>query len=456
MARGQSAPEGWQRPLSRVPLSVLAHMLTRDGLRSVARRCVRPRAGFPATLVLAAGLGLPGARPAIAQAPRAASTDTLRRALVRTDDGLAARTRQTLTMSGTIRRYRVGTTTVGEDASPLAWRLVSPHVAARLSGTPLSLEATGITVRGTTPIRARIDVVPRAGDTLSVYARSGSGPRTLDSTQALAVGAAGTAVLDLSSLTLGVAPQVGMRGRWSFPVGNVVLGLSAAAERDLPPSATGVVYWQGTTLRGGASVTGFVSEQTVVASVDLSTSRADSLGGRNQFPGGGAVTLSASTSGALDEDGTRWFAGDAFYVRPFGNDRNDQPTRLIPQGSFGGVSGLLLLESGALTWTPTVSLMREASTATLAAQQGGILSRTALSSSAWTIAGSLSVDIPVGGAITLSPEVGAVGGTVSSTLAQTTGRVLGRRGRVVNVTNTSGFADPVRGWWSGVAISVRY
>lgn len=268
--------------------------------------------------------------------------------------------------------------------------------------------------------------------------------------------AAGTAVLDLSSLTLGLAPQVGVRGRWSFAVGNVVRGLSAAAERDLPPAATGVVYWQGTPLRGGASVTGFVGEQTIIAGIDLSTSRADSLGGRNQFPGGGAVTLSASTSGALDEDGTRWFAGDAFYVRPFGNDRNDQPTRLIPQGSFGGISGPLLLETRALTWTPTVTLLRETSTATLAVQQGGILSRTALSSSAWTVAGGLSVDMPIGGAITLSPEVGAVGGTVSSTLAQTTGRVLGRRGRVVNCTNTGGSADAVRGWWGGVMVSVRY
>lgn len=270
------------------------------------------------------------------------------------------------------------------------------------------------------------------------------------------MGAAGTAVLDLSSLSLGFTPQVGVRGRRSFPLGRVVLGLSAAAERDLPPSAMGAVYWQGTTLRGGASVTGFVGEQTVIAGIDLSTSRADSLGGRNQFPGGGAVTLSASTSGALDAAGTRWFAGDAFYVRPFGNDRNDQPTRLIPQGSFGGVSGLLLLESGALTWTPAISVMREASTASLAAQQGGLLSRTALSSRAWTVAGSLSVDIPFSSAITLSPEVGAVGGTVSSTLAETTGRVLGRRGRVVNFTNTSGFADAVRGWWGGVAVGVRY
>lgn len=344
-----------------------------------------------------------------------------------------------------------------ERAAPMTWRLVSPRVAARVSGIPVSLDAADAQVQGVTPIRARLDFILRAGDTLSVYGRRGSTPRTLNSVEASALGAAGTSVLDLSSLSMGLASQVGVRGKWSLPVGSVVLGVSAAAERDLPPPATGVVFWQGTTVRGGASVTGLVGEQTLTVSADISSSQADSLGGRNQFPGGGAFTLGASSSGAVNEAGTVWFSGDVFYVRPFGNDRNDQPTRLIPQGSFGGVSGLLLLESGTLTWTPTVSLLRESSAASVTTvQQGTLPSRTSLRGSAWSVAAGLSVDLPLGASVTVSPEVGAVSGTVSSSLAQTNGRIVGRRGRVVNVTNTSAFNDAVRGWWGGLSLSVRY
>ncbi|AMW05718.1 hypothetical protein GEMMAAP_14780 [Gemmatimonas phototrophica] len=373
------------------------------------------------------------------------------------DRGLATRTRQTLTVSGTERRYRIGAVDVQERAAPMTWRLVSPRVAARVSGIPVSLDAADAQVQGVTPIRARLDFILRAGDTLSVYGRRGSTPRTLNSVEASALGAAGTSVLDLSSLSMGLASQVGVRGKWSLPVGSVVLGVSAAAERDLPPPATGVVFWQGTTVRGGASVTGLVGEQTLTVSADISSSQADSLGGRNQFPGGGAFTLGASSSGAVNEAGTVWFSGDVFYVRPFGNDRNDQPTRLIPQGSFGGVSGLLLLESGTLTWTPTVSLLRESSAASVTTvQQGTLPSRTSLRGSAWSVAAGLSVDLPLGASVTVSPEVGAVSGTVSSSLAQTNGRIVGRRGRVVNVTNTSAFNDAVRGWWGGLSLSVRY
>lgn len=343
-----------------------------------------------------------------------------------------------------------------ESAAPVSWRLVSPRVAARVSGTPVSLDAAQSRLQGVTPIRARLDVIPRAGDTVSVYGRFASSPRTLDSAEASALGTAGTSVLDLSSLSLGIASQVGIRGRWSFPAGTLVLGLSAAAERDLPPPATGVVFWQGTTVRGGASLTGFAGDQTVTVSADVSTSRADSLGGRNQFPGGGALVLGASTNGAVNESGTVWFSGDAFYVRPFGNERNDQPTRLIPQGSVGGVSGLLVLETGALTWTPVVSMLRESSAASITTLQGTLASRTSLRASGWSLSAGLSVDLPLGGSLTVTPELGAVGGTVSTTLAQTNGRVIGRRGRVINVTNASGFSDPVRGLWGGLALSIRY
>lgn len=390
-----------------------------------------------------------------ADAPAVADTGAERRS-----SGLATRVRHTVTLSAALRRYRVGETSVNEEVAPLTWRVVSPRFAARVSGTPLSLGTTAglaqYDVQGMTPLRGRMDFILRAGDTISVYGRRGSTPRTLDSVQVNAVGAAGTSVLDLSSLSLGLTSQVGMRGRLSFPVGSLVLGVTGAAERDLSPPATGAVFWQGTTLRGGANLTGFAGEQQVTVGAEVSASRADSLGGRNQFPGGGVMSFTASSSGAVNVAGSVWFSGDLFYLRPYGNDRNDQPTRLIPQGGFGGASGLLLIEQGPLTWTPTVSILREASSASLTTLQGTLPSRTTLRGSAWSVAGGLSVDVPLGASVTLSPEIGAVGGTVSSTLAQTNGRIVGRRGRVVNVTNTSGFSDAVRGWWTGVALSVRY
>ncbi len=75
-------------------------------------------------------------------------------------------------------------------------------------------------------------------------------------------------------------------------------------------------------------------------------------------------------------------------MRRFGNDRRDQPRRLGQQGSCGGPSGLLLLEAGALTWNPTVTVLRESSSASLLTLRGATSSRTSL---------------------TVSPEIGAVG-----------------------------------------------
>lgn len=418
-------------------------------------------------VVRARAIALVGALPtaALAQAPprpladtqdaRAALDAAFDSAIVIPDDGLAADTRQAVVLSGLTRRYRVGATVVRENAAPLSWRFTSPRIAARISATPLALDAVGTTLRGTTPFRGRLDVVLRAGDTISVYGRSASGPRALDSTQALAVGAAGTSVIDLESPALGLAPQVGARGRFSVPVGDMVLGMTVAAERDLPPPATGATYWQGTTLRGGASLTGFAGEQTITVGADVSYSRADSLGGRNQFPGGGAVTLSAATNGTLGTDGEVFVAGDVFYVQPFGNDRNDQPTLLIPQGTFAGVNGMAAFDTGPLTWSPSLALLREASAATVTVQQGTLRTRSSLDSRAWTLSAGLSVDIPLGATLTLTPEVGGVVGSVGATLAETTGSVLGRRGRTSGRTTTSGFSDPVRGWWGGVSVRIR-
>ena len=306
------------------------------------------------------------------------------------------------------------------------------------------------------PTSLRIDYMLRPGDTVSVYGRSGSSPVTLDSLGVIAVGAAGTSVVDLSSQSLGLPARAGIRAVTSLPVGDFVLGVSGAFEYEPAPSGAGAVYWQGATGRGGLSLRALSNGRTYVVSADVAYSSADSLQGRNQFPGGGSAALGASMSGALDDAASFWFSGDAFYARPFSNSRTDQPTRLIPSGDLAGLSGVLLFDTRAVTWSPSLTVLRESSRADLVVQSGAISTRTALTGSAWSVSGGLSVDIPLGGTLTLSPEAGMVGGSVSSRLAQTNGIVIGRRGRTVNRTSVDGVTDGVRGWWTGIGLSARF
>lgn len=386
----------------------------------------------------------------------ARSADSTRRdATATTDNGLASGVSQTVSITGTARSYSVGSTRVSEQLAPFSWRLTAPRVALRVSGTSVRLDAPAKQLQAWTPFKLRADFISRVGDTLSVYGRSGSSPVTLDSLAVRAVSAVGTSVLDLSSQSLGVPAQIGVRSVFSFPVSDVVLGLSAALEHEARPTGDGVVYWQGNTLRGAASVRGQAGDKELSATMDVSVSRADSLNGRNQFPGGGAFGLSASALGPVDAGGRVFGVVDAFFVRPFGNDRPDQPTRLIPQGSLMGTTVSLLMETGALMWSPSVSLMRESSSASVIVQSGTQRALTTLTGSAWSVAGGLSLDVTLAHGITLTPEVGAVAGSVASSIAQTSGRVIGRFGRVVNATSVDSFADPVRGVWGGLGVRIR-
>lgn len=391
---------------------------------------------------------------AIAARPLAAQISA--QPAARRDDGLAVGVTQTATVTATARSYRVGDTQVNERTVPFSWRVTSPRFVLSASGEPLRVDAPAGTLSAWSPVRARADVLLRVGDTISVYGRSGSSPVTLDPLAIRVVGAVGTSVLDLSSQSLGVPPQIGVRASFSFPLRDVVIGVSGAVEQDVRPSGTGAVYWQGTTVRSALSMNALFGERRLTLSADASYSRSDSLAGRNQFPGGGSAGVSADVSGPVDEAGRFWFTADAFYALPFGNARADQPTRLIPSGDFAGASAALLAQLGALTWSPSVTLLRESSRASVLVQQGAQRARTTLIGSAWSVAGGLSVDIPLGRTLTLSPEAGMVAGTVSSTLQQTMGRIVGRRGRSIGTTTTDGFRDPVRGWWTGVELRARF
>jgi hypothetical protein len=325
----------------------------------------------------------------------------------------------------------------------------------KVSGAPLQLATPRTTLNAFSPFQLRADVLLRVGDTLSVYGRTGSSPRTLDSLELSAIGSTGTSVLDFTSQGLGVPPQIGARGVFSFPVREIVMGVSGAVEHEVRPGGSGAVYWQGTTVRGGVSAHALLGERSVSVSADVSYSNADSLAGRNQFAGGGVIGVAGDMSGPLDADGRYFFIADLFYAHPFNNTRADQPTRLIPTGSFAGASGALLVEGAGLTWTPTMTLLRESSQASISAGAGPQQTKTSLKGSAWSIAGSLSVDVPLGRMLTLSPELGAVGGSVSSTIQQTSG-VITRRGRPISTTSTSGQRDAVSGWWGAIGLSAKF
>jgi len=362
-------------------------------------------------------------------------------------NGLAATTRQTLSTTLVHRTVRIGATALHEESAPIDWRLVTPHVSARISGTPVSLSVPAQSLTGLAPVRGRLDFIRRAGDTLSVYARYAGLPVGLDSTQIAAVNNVGTSVVDLASQALGVSSQLGVRAKMAFPLGAVVLGVSGAVERDLPPPAIGAVFWQGTTVRAGASVTGLAGAHAITVAVDLARSSTDSLAGRNLFQGGGAAVLSATTIGP-----TLWasatLAADVFYVRPFANERPDQPTRLIPQGQLFGLSTLLFIDVGPITVTPTITMFRESSAASVTVQNGTTRTTTSLTGSAYSANASVALDLPISSRVTLAPELGVMGGNVRAQLTELSGRVIGRRGRVITTSDASAaFSDPLRGVW---------
>ena len=175
-----------------------------------------------------------------------------------------------------------------------------------------------------------------------MFARSSSDPLTLSPRQTSALSTAGTSTVDLESAGFGTPAIGGGRLALAFPLGNLVLATRAGVEAEPRPNATSPVYWRGTTLRGGLALTASTGETSVTASVDATRSTADSLSGRNLFPGGGSVTLQVLAQlSVLDPfdplEDERWpVRAVVFYGRPYGNDRADQPNLLIPQGDLLG------------------------------------------------------------------------------------------------------------------------
>ena len=365
----------------------------------------------------------------------------------------ASALRSRISFTGTARSYRVGDSAVTERVVNARYEMSAARYRLRVDGAALRFSTRTDRIEGALPISTRLDVALQPGDTLSAYLRTASRPRDLSATQAASLGVAGTSTVELESASLGSAAVGGARLAMAFPVGDLVLATRAAAEIEPRPAGTLPVYWRGTTIRGGLSLTTAGETGSLSGMIDATYSTADSLGGRNLFPGGANVTLQllgdASVPNPFDPlEDERWpVRALAFYSRPFGDDRADQPTLLIPQGSLIGGVATLLVPVGTVTFSPTLTLLRESSSATSTA---GVL-RSSISASAWTAQTGIDLTVPLGTRFELTPQVGYTFGNVGAALSQT---AVARRGR--GVTQATVFSDAIRGSWVSLQLSAAF
>ena len=437
-------------------------MMTRNVFQDRTRISV---AGLAALILGAAG-------PARAQSPPSPPADTLsaktRDSLIAailadtTDPvdiepsiGLTRGVRQSLTIRPTMRRYAVGAVHASEEGSYSNWTVRFPRASIRLDLTPVSYASDTslvsgrprVGVNGVSPISARVDLRLRRADTLRVFGQSTSFPGALSASETQALGAIGTSTIDLDAGGLGVAARIGTRYTLNQAVGDDGLSLSlrGGVEYDPKPSGGEAISWRGTTLRAGVGINRAVDDVMMGASLEVTQSFSDSLGGRNLFPGGGSLTLEGRLLRFVGEEGSGFVSANAFYSRPINIERPDQPTRLIPIGDFVALTVTGALPVRALTVIPTVSVLRESSNAS-AVVSG---QTTGLTASGYTATASLGLSVSVGRFLTVTPEVGGAFGTVSQTVSSTFPRRIGRP-----IIRSQTYADPIRGGWVALELSV--
>ena len=363
--------------------------------------------------------------------------------------------RQTVTLRPTYRRYGVGGVDAAEQSSYASWSARFRRASIRIDMTPVSYVGdTSLTAGrpqvsfgGASPLSARLDLQLLRADTLRLFAQSASFPGTLAQIDAQALGAVGTSTIDLDAGALGIAARMGVRYARTQPIGDdgVALSFRGGVEYDPRPTGANAVSWRGTTVRGGVGINRTIADGTIGASMEVTKSFADSLGGRNLFPGGGSLLLDARVIRFIGEDGTGFISVLGFYSRPLGIQRPDQPTRLIPIGDFAGITTTGAFPLGALTLLPMASVMRESSSAT------AVFNRvvTGLNASGQTASLSLGLAVPLGRFVTVTPEVGGALGSVGQTVTSSFPRRFGRP-----LTSSQAFSDPIRGGWVAVEVTV--
>ncbi len=359
--------------------------------------------------------------------------------------------RQLFTIRPTFRSYAIGNVNASEQASYASWVGRFSHATLRLSFTPVwysgdaSTTATNgpqVGFSGVSPISGRLDIPLRRADTLRVFAQSASFPGALSTVDAQALGAVGTSTIDLDAGAIGIAARTGIRYTFTQALNDsgVALTLRGGVEYDPKPSGTEAVSWRGTTLRGAIGIGRTVNDGAIGLSVEFTKSYADSLGGQNLFPGGGTLNFETRLIHFFGAEQAGFFSLNGFYTKPIGIQRPDVPTRIIPIGDFIGATAASAIPVGRVTLLPMVTVLRETSNA------AAIISgrRTTLDASGQTGAVSLGVSIPIGHAVTITPEVGGAFGNVGQTVSAQFPR---------RVRSTS-FSDPIRGGWFALEFSV--
>lgn len=365
---------------------------------------------------------------------------------------LRAGVHQAIVLGTTGRSYRIGDTTVSERVGGMTYTMSSARFRLRLEGSVLRYDAFSDTISGSLPGSARFDFIPLYGDTVTVFARTATRPGALDARQTEALGNAGTSTLDLDAFQLGT-PVVGGGGvALAYPVGSLVLGVRGGLEFEPKPSGTSPVYWRGTTVKGGVSLTGASGDNQLTASVNLSRSSGDSLGGRNLFPGGGTLSMQLVTDlsapNLVDPMDEPWpFRAAVFFSQPFNDTRNNQTDRLVPRGSvFGGLASILV-PAGPAILTPSVQILRESSSDAISQS----LSRNRIDAGGWTASFGLGASLPLGNHLDLDPEAGYTVGNVGATFSET---IIGPGGRPIS--SASRFSDSIRGSWLTLEVRASF
>jgi hypothetical protein len=358
---------------------------------------------------------------------------------------------QKVEMEARVRSYKVGAVHVTERVAPLTLTLQGTRARLRFTSTPLTFDAPADRLRGTTPLGTRLDLRFRSDDSLRVFYDGTSTPSALDSLQNVALGSVGTSTLDLDSYALGTPAVFGARGSLGVWRGtSAQFRVRAGVDVSPAPSGSASVYWRGTTFHGGLALRGTADEKEYALGAELTMSRADSLGGRNLFPGGGTMSLNGEATLPVGETAAR-VTLSVFYLHPIGDTRNDQPNRLIPSGDFYGVTAMGSAFVGNTLLFPTLSLMRETSDAAT----GSGLTSQSMTASGWALAPSFAASVPLGGHVDLDPEVAIVVGSVGARYVRTAVVPVGPRRRGRAVSSVSGFDDRISGWWLALGLEVH-
>jgi len=365
---------------------------------------------------------------------------------------------QSVTFGVKARGYSLGDSSVSERSGKLSYTLLRGRTALNLEGSTVDYQALGRSVTGLVPSSLRLDMMLRPGDTLTLLGRTGSRPASLDSIQTAALSVVGSSLVDLESFSFGTQAMFGGRATFAFPVGDLVLSLRGGFDYEPRPSAAITTYWRGTTVQGGATVLGNIGMGTLSGAADVSYSSADSLGGKNLYPGGGSLSVVGVLNMPIDnprtDDGDPWDAVlMTYWVKPLAAARTDQPNLLLPVGTTMGLTGMMTAPVGATALRSSLDLIRTSSSATVVT---GASSATT-TSTGWAASFGLDATVPMSSHLDLMPEVGYTLGNASLNFTQTsTTTPIFRRGRQLTKTTGNLVSDSMRGWWFGVAISASF